>query len=51
MEVAKFTPRKDETEVESDVRRTKFVIDKEMRRDAEKRDRYHEDVAKSLSSR
>ena len=51
MAVAKFAPQRDETEVESDVRRTKFVIDKELRRDADKRDRYHEDVAKTLSSR
>lgn len=51
MEVARFTPQRNETEQEGDVRRTKFVIDKELRRDPDKRDRYHEDVAKSLSSR
>ena len=46
--VASLKAAKNETDEEGDVRRTKYVIDKEIRRDVEKRDKYHEEVAKSL---
>lgn len=46
--VASMQAAKNETEQEEDVRRTKYVIDKEIRREVDKRDKYHEEVAKSL---
>lgn len=46
--VASLKAPKNETDEEGDVRRTKYVIDKEIRREADKRDKYHEEVAKSL---